>query len=264
MIVAAVVLSGCGNGGKASSGAVGASRVPPKTTSVTASPSKPAVTWKQVHAKFRSARNFTFEGSSRLEVPGLLVTQPMDGVVDRTADASFVRTAVTSSNPKFALPGETKVTSVDDGVWMQMSVWKPPNRGKWLDLGGQGVPAVGQQTLVQAALDAFSPSGTTAVRFQFEGTAPLKDTVQLLGIRNLPKGVKVDGDVDMTVTVSDDAAVTHIRLEGVSLKKSSLASEYAEYVFGSSFDAEINLAPTNGSVKAPAKALVITELSKTG
>ena len=192
------------------------------------------------------------------------ITQTVSGEVDRATDASRVTSAVDSPNPKLALPGETVVLSVGKGIWMQMSAWKVPNRGKWLDLTAQGTGGVGQGTQLENALLAFTPTNGTASASQFSGKAPLADTVALLGIRNLPDSVTVDGDVDMTVTVDHTSAVTHVRLDGGGLTGSSLPSDYAGLVFGSTFDAEVDLAPSAVDVKAPAKDLIVTALVRTG
>jgi hypothetical protein len=204
-----------------------------------------------------------FQRNARFVDHAVQITQFTQGEVDGAADASRVAVAVSTPDPKLTTPGEMIVLSVGKALWMQMSGWKAPNRGKWLDLAAQGRAGVGQRTQLEEAILAFEPA-TGAKGSQFSGKAPLAKTVALLGIRNLPKTVTVDGDVDMVITVDDESGITRVRVDGGGLTGSSMPSDYARLVLGPTFDAQVDLEAGPVAVKAPPKDLIITGLVRTG
>ncbi|MFW5469769.1 hypothetical protein ACOCJ4_06965 [Knoellia sp. CPCC 206435] len=232
------------------------------TSSTTASATNPDRTWAEARANFAGTGSFTFEGKTATVSEAFQITRTVRGEVDRSTDASLVRTSITSPDPNLAVPGETVVLSVSDGIWMQMTEWKAPNRGKWLDLAAQGSAGVGQRTLLEEALLSFVPEGSTAEASQFSGMAPLSDTAKLLGMTSLPDSLQIDGDVNMTVTLDDNGSITHVQLDGAGLRGSSLPSEYAGAVTASRFEAEVDLSGSV-NVKAPSADSVVSSLEQT-
>jgi hypothetical protein len=253
--LAAAVLLALNAGGACSVGKADQSTTPSASAPET-------VTWKAVRARLAAAQRFTYEGGSEFEHGSMRFTQHLRGEVDRVGESSRVTLKIRSPDPRYAVPGAIVVIRVGKRSWLQMTKWSRPNRGKWLDTTKQ-VPGVVQRTQFETALLAFTPTTDVATLHEFTGFVPLTAAAFLLGLPNLSRAGRVDGDVEMTVRVDSGSAVTHVSLEGGSLTGSSLTGISASVVISSSFEADVNLAPRSVTVKAPPKHLVVTDLVRT-